>query len=259
MSAFVRLTGQGSGDYNCLQPMCGLRMRCALFFLFLAFLVSPASGQETGDWRVLLDRMEKAYAAVADYRTNTEVRSFGSDGSFETERFLYTFRKPKSIRLDFESPHPGMVIVYPDKNGKAVIRPPGIARFVVFHLAPDNPMLKTSSGQPIDKTDMGLLIEHISQSLRGAPADTVEVRNQGGQALIRVLARNHFRKGIPTLYEFSVDACLGLPVGVKEMTPEGKVERTITLRNLQINTGTPEDLFWLDGEKGSERKEKGEE
>jgi outer membrane lipoprotein-sorting protein len=195
--------------------------------------------------------METAWSATNDYQTQVEVRTYKRDDSFESDRFTYTFKKPKSIRLDFESPHPGMVLVYPDRNGKAVIEPAGLARFLKLHLVPDNPLLRVSSGQSIDKTDLGLLIENISRSITDQRKGPVEVTNQDGTVKIRVLALNHFREGIVTLYEFFIDEALSLPVKVSESTPDGQLERMVTFSNLSINIGVRDTLFRLNGENGS--------
>ena len=49
-----------------------------------------------------------------------EVRNRGRGGNFETQRFYYAFEKPNRIRIDMESPHPGRVLVYPDKKLSSV-------------------------------------------------------------------------------------------------------------------------------------------
>lgn len=235
--------------------MHSLRVRHGRVILpFLFFVAFPSSGVANEEWPALLAKIEKAYASVSDYRTNVEVRTYGGDGSSETDRFLYTFKKPRSIRLDFESPHQGMVIIYPDKNGKAEIRPSGFAHFLTLHLAPDNPLLRVSSGQQIDKTDMGLLIENISHSLTDERRGSIQTWDQDGLAVIRVLALNHFQKSTLTLYEFSIDTSRRLPVRVKEMTPEGSLKRTITFRNLEINNGVSESLFLPEEEQGNKKK-----
>ena len=216
-----------------------------LLLIFVTVSAFPAFAEEP-EWRALLDRVEKAYAALTDYRAQVEVRTYGTDGSFETERFLYTFKKPKWIRLDFEAPHTGMVLVYPDKDGKAAVRFPGFARFVKLHLAPDNPLIRVSAGQPIDTTDMGHLIEHIVHSCTDERRSPIESWHEGENAGIRVEGLNHFRNETPTLYEFSIDTRLWLPAGVKEMTPRGAPQRTVMFHNIEVNRDAPESLFTLD-------------
>ncbi len=195
----------------------------------------------SSDTEILLKRMEAAYAEVNDYQTNVEIRTYRKDGSFEIEKFLYTFKKPKWIRLDFESPYSGMILVYPDKNGKVVVR-----LFFTFHLAPDNPLLRVASGQRIDQTDLGLLVRNISHSLTDHRRGPVEVTEDDRDIRLRVLADDHFREGVLTLYQFSIDKKLWLPVRVEESTPDGLLERTVIFRNLRTNTGVPDRFFQLD-------------
>ena len=117
------------------------------------------------DVEAVLKKMEAAYDEVKDYQTEVEVKIYKKDGSFKTERSLYTFKKPKWIRLDFVSSHPRMILVYPDWNGKVLMRLPGLLPVFTFHLMLDDPLLETPSGQRIDQTDLGLLIKNIRHSL----------------------------------------------------------------------------------------------
>jgi outer membrane lipoprotein-sorting protein len=191
--------------------------------------------------------MKAAYVQVADYQTKVEVRTRTSNGSFEVKKFLYTFKKPNRIRLDFERPRPGMVVIYPDENGKAVIRPSGLARFLRFRLSPSNSLLTDSSGQRIYQTDLGLLIRNISHSLTGWRRGDVEITEDGGNIRVRVPAENHFHKGVVTQYQFLIDRELWLPIKVQEETVDGILERTVIFGNLRINVGVQDSNFQLDG------------
>ncbi len=210
----------------------------SLAFLFPSHLLAWTSK----DIENLLEKMEGAYARVNDYQANMEIRTYGEDGSFKTKRFLYTFKKPKRIRLDFESPYAGMIVVYPDQNGKVVLR-----RFFTFHLAPDNYFLRDSSGQRIDQTDMGLLIEKIAQSLTDHRRGPLETTENEKEIRIEVVADDHFRKGVVTRYRFFIDKRIFLPVRVEESTPGGLLERTIVFRSLRTNPEVPDSFFQLDG------------
>ncbi len=209
------------------------------------FIISYASPEVQLDADSILKRMDSAYAAVKDYRTEVEVKIYEGRESFDAEKFLYTFRKPNGIRLDFESPHSGMVIVYPDKSGKVSVRPGGVAHIFQFHLSSGNPLIRGSSGQRIDQTDLGLLIKNIAHSLTDQARGPVEIE-EDGDIRIRVLAVNHFQEGIVTLYHFFIDKHLWLPVKVEESMPNGQLERTITFRNLRINTGVSDSFFQVD-------------
>jgi len=137
------------------------------FILFLLACIMPifADGREELNPSDIIKKMEAAYEGVTDYQAKVEVKSYKKDGSFEKKKFLYRFKKPNRIRLDFESPHSGMVLIYAHKDGKVLIRPSGWLRFLKIHLEPNNSLLTVSPGQRIDQTDLGLLIRNISHSV----------------------------------------------------------------------------------------------
>jgi outer membrane lipoprotein-sorting protein len=207
--------------------------------LILALLLpSFVDALNLSDPGFLVKKMESAYAQVNDYQANLEVRTYREDGSFETKKFLYTFKKPKWIRLDFESPYSGMILIYPDPDGNAVVR-----YFFTLHLSPDNPFLQAASGQRINQTDLGLLVRNIAHSLTDRRRGPVEVAEDPGDVRIQVLADDHFREGVVTRYQFLIDKKMWLPEQVEESTPDGVLERTIFFRNLKTNIGIADTFF----------------
>jgi outer membrane lipoprotein-sorting protein len=223
------------------RHMISSRAFLTIALLLLAGLMpSGLFAWNSSDTATLLKKMEAAHAQVNDYQASVEVKTYQRDGSFETMKFLYTFQKPGWIRLDFESPHEGLTLVYPDKNGEVVVR-----YFFTIHLAPDNRFLQSSSGQRIYQTDLGLLIRNISRSLTGQRRGPAEVTENGRDIHIRVLADDHFRGGVVTLYRFVIDKKLWLPVEVDESTPDGILERTVVFRNLRLNINLPSHFFKL--------------
>ena len=218
-----------------------------LSILFLCPFLTCFSVAFAIDTEILLNKMKSAYARVIDYQTNVEVQTVQQTGSVETQKFLYTFKKPNRIRLDFESPHSGMILIYPDKNGKVAVYPSGWARIFAFHLAPGSFLLMDSSNQRIDQTDIGLLINNISRSLQDQRRGPVKFYEDPGGIEVRVLAEDHFRKGLETLYHFFIDRQLWLPTGVQEFTAKGNLKRTVTFRNLRINVGISDNFFDING------------
>jgi outer membrane lipoprotein-sorting protein len=94
------------------------------------------------DTEILIKKMEAAYAQVEDYRAKIKVRTYRKDGSIKTKKFVYTFQKPRWVRLDFKSPHVGMTLVYPDQEGDVILH----YYFFTIHLSPNNPLLRSSPG-----------------------------------------------------------------------------------------------------------------
>ncbi len=210
-----------------------------------AFLFAPSLGAEpvpTGVARApdIVARMEAAYARVAGYQTTTEVRIYQGGKVAEMQRFLYTFEKPNRIRLRFDTPHSGMVLTYPDKNGKVEVKPGGWLSLLRLHFSPDSSALKSSAGQRIDQTDLGLLIQNIAHSLTDRRRGGLAITERDGQAVVEVLADDHFLPGAQTLYQFTIDEVRWLPVAVRESTPGGVLRRTVTFGNLDVSIGAPE-------------------
>jgi hypothetical protein len=196
----------------------------------------------------IIAKMKGAYAQVEGYRTDAEVEEYHEGRIAETRRFIYTFKKPDHVRIDMESPHPGLVLVYPDEGGKVSIKPGGLAHFFKLRLAPDNPLLTRRTGQRIDQTDMGLLIRNIEHSLTDRRYGKIAISGDNGRVVLDVLAADHFLPGIRTRYLFFIDEKTWLPTEVDELTPDGVLKRKVIFRDLKIMAGIPDKFFQLDGE-----------
>jgi len=92
----------------------------------------------------IITKMETSYAKVEENQAEIKVSEYRDGQIIEMKRFLYTFKKPYHLRIDMESPHPGTVLVYPDKNGKVTVKPGGWAGFLKLHLSLDSVFLGTS-------------------------------------------------------------------------------------------------------------------
>ncbi len=220
------------------------------WIIILAIVIGGApalsGASEEMDVNGLIRKMESAYAAVNDYRTNLEVREYAPDGAVEEKKLRYTYRKPGLIRLDFEQPHEGMVIVYPDRDGKVAVRPVNWLPFVILHKEPGDPQAQVSPGQRIDQTDLGLLIKNIKRSVNEGRKGPVTVSSDDNTIAITVLAEDHFLPNKQTLYTFVIDKTLWLPVETRERDPEGRLKRTVSFHDLRVNLGFPEAFFHLD-------------
>ena len=204
---------------------------------------SALSAASRDEIETLLKRMEAAFDQVNDYQTEVEILLFKEDGSFKTEKSLYTFKKPKWVRLDFISPHPGMMLVYPDPDGKVLMKPQGVLSVLTFHLALDDPLLGNPSGQRLDQTDLGVLIKNIRHSVTDQRRGPVSLSEDKAAIRIQVLADDHFRAGVETKYQFLISKELWLPVEVSEATTQGVQEGKIIFHNLRTNINVPDDLF----------------
>jgi outer membrane lipoprotein-sorting protein len=197
----------------------------------------------------VLARLETAYAAVPSYQTDMEVREYRKGKYQESKRFRYTFRKPDQLRIDMRAPQPGTVLIYPDQQGKVTLRPGGWSGFVTLHLAPDNAMLASGSGQRIDQSDFGLLLRNMRHSLTGQRRGEVLLSETPERVTIEVLADDHFLPGVQTLYRFVIDKATWLPQEVHESTAQGAPKRISIYGNLRTALTLNDGFFRVSDKK----------
>lgn len=213
----------------------------SLFVIFVPFRSADADSQNL---RQILNRVENSYAGIVAYRCLVRVNlyEYGKPGA--TKVFWYSFRKPDHIRLDFKAPRTGMIVIFPDSEGKVAVHPSGIFSFLQFHLAEDNPLLRVSPGQAVTQTSLGLLIKNMGASIgkdsRGPPEIVSEDRDS---VVFQILAEDHFQPELLTRYRFRIDKRLWLPDMVEESTSEGIQKRKIRFEELRTDISMPEDFF----------------
>lgn len=238
--------------FHAIFSVPGSRNILALICLFVLLMsvtgdlqagLSPPYGEQFMD---IITKMETAYAKVEEYQAELKVSEYRHGQIIEMKRFRYTFKKPYHLRIDMESPHPGTVLVYPDKNGKVTVKPGGLAGFLVLHLSLDSAFFKNIVGQRMDQTDLGLLVRNIAHSLTDQRRGTIKISEQDCCLLIDVLAEDHYLAGVLTLYRFSIDKTRWLPVGVEEFTPDGIIKRKGIILNLRSPIALPEDFFRIE-------------
>jgi outer membrane lipoprotein-sorting protein len=191
----------------------------------------------------IIRKMNQSYVEVTDYQTNVLVRRHEGDGPVSEWRFTYTFKKPGMIRMDFQSSPKGMVMVYSEDIGKVVVQPFPWAPLVKLRLSPDSSLIAGPSGQRIDQTSMGQLIENIGKSLTTGNRDEPVIGDSEDMIDICVLAENHFHPDRLSRYEFCIDKTRWLPVAVSERTPEGMLEREVRFQDLRTNIGIADSFF----------------
>jgi outer membrane lipoprotein-sorting protein len=225
--------------------------RAGLAGLILLAAVAAEAGpvpREAAEAAGIVARMTTAYEKVAGYQTATETSEYRDDRIVATRRFRYSFHKPDRLRIDMETPHPGMRIVYPDEKGQVFVHFGGWMSFMKLRLAPDNSLFATRAGQRLDQSDFGLLIRNIGRSIGEERRGELTVREKDGRVQLEVVATDHFLPEEVTRYCFVIDRTLWLPVAVTESTPEGRLKRTIRFRDLTIVPAFPEDFFRIDEE-----------
>ncbi|KAB2898975.1 MAG: hypothetical protein F9K35_09245, partial [Burkholderiaceae bacterium] len=107
-------------------------------------------------------------AAMADPLTDAEAR-FGALHSYQVtlrsidaagrqQVIRYAYRKPGWVRMDFEQPHRGAVLVYAPDTRRVRLWPFGLGHWPTLDLPPDHPLLRSPQGHRVDQSDVGVLL-----------------------------------------------------------------------------------------------------
>lgn len=228
------------------ETTCGLGLALLALVAIAANEPAPVPVRAAIDPQAVMRRMEAAYGSTRDYQARLVISGFGKDPSFRSpHRLRYVFKKPNRIRIDFEHPHPGMTIVYPDALGRVVVRPMRGISSMLFHFMPESAFVEISPGQQIHQTDLGLLIENIGRSVSSLMLGDLQIEESGDLLVIRVLSDNPFAKGTPTRYRYTIDKKLWLPVAVEESTASRVPKRKVVYEDLKTNTDVPDGTFDL--------------
>jgi outer membrane lipoprotein-sorting protein len=227
-------------------PFGTMAMLFASFFVMGIEKPQQASAWTRSDSEAIMSKMETAYSSLKDYQTHLVITGFGKDASFSgIQKLTYAFKKPDRIRVDFESPHEGMTIAYPDMDRGVAIRPSQRFPSLILHLDAQSSLVEISPGQHINETDIGLLIRNISHSLTDMFLGDLDVTEDHDRVIIRVLSDNPFKRGNPTRYKFTINKNLWLPVAVEESTADGVLRRRVVYEDLRTNMGIDDSFFRL--------------
>lgn len=99
------------------------------------------------------------FRALASYQVT--LRSTAADGARQVIR--YSYRQPGWVRMEFVQPHRGLVLAYDPGARKVRLWPFGQNRAPAFSFSPDNPLVRSQSGQRVDRSDAGALLANLME------------------------------------------------------------------------------------------------
>jgi outer membrane lipoprotein-sorting protein len=194
----------------------------------------------TGTQADPLDSAISHYHAVESYRVT--IHAFHADGE---EHIRYYYRKPGFVRMEFIRPHDGAVLVYNPLTKRVRLWPFGTGRFPEFNLNPGNPLIRSSHGQHVDRSDVGALFENV-RTLR--VAGNIEMSGEedvGGRRMLHLIVTGagDFAVAGVHRYELWLDTESQFPVRIISRDQQDAVIETVVMDDLEINATLPEALF----------------
>lgn len=180
------------------------------------------------------------YHTVESYRVT--IHSAHTDGE---EHIRYYYRKPGFVRMEFIRPHEGAVLVYNPLTRRVRLWPFGAGRFPEFNLSPGNPLIRSSRGQHVDRSDIGALFENVRTLQAGGNIEMLGEEVVDGHTTLHLAVTGAGRFAVADVhrYELWLDTANQFPVKVISRDQQNAIIETVIMEALEINATLPESLF----------------
>ena len=180
------------------------------------------------------------YRDVAGYEATVK-----SSGGGSSEVMHYYFRKPGFVRMEFMTPFNGAVLVYSPVTGQARLWPFGYKRFPALSLSPENRLIRSSTGQRVDRSDVGALYDNVKALQEHGKTEIAGVESVDGRETIRVTvaADAGYSIGAVAHYQLWIDRVSGFPLRVMSYGADGRLIESVEMEDLKINPDFPPGLF----------------
>jgi len=180
------------------------------------------------------------YRGIAAYQVT--VKSLSKD---KTEIMRYSFKKPGQVRMEFVMPFKGAVLVYDPDTKKAKLWPFGYRSFPALSLSPENSIIQSSTGQRVDRSDVGVLYQNM-KALQDK--GSIEVRGAemiGGRETLHIVVTgdNGNSVGSVARYQLWLDRNNGFPLKVISYGKNDQVIETVEMNELTIDPEFPGGFF----------------
>ncbi len=168
--------------------------------------------------------------------------------SDRTEVIRYFYRKPGYIRMEFEEPHGGAVLVYDPVEREVVLRPFRFLRSFKMRLDPEDRLIRSSRGHTVDESSIGSLLENVSELKKDGTLEVMGEEDVNGKKalLVEVKGRGGREVDGTNMYRLWLDRATSLPVKVEAYDAGGRLVERVRMHGLVVDPEFPQDFFSLD-------------
>jgi outer membrane lipoprotein-sorting protein len=193
-----------------------------------------------GDTQDPIQRAAEHYQTVAAYQVM--VKSSSGD---KTEIIRYYFRKPGYVRMEFIKPFRGAVLIYDPVERQARLWPFGYGTFPALTLSPENFLIRSPTGQRIDRSDVGVLYRNVQALQEHGKTEVAEAETAGGKETVHVTVEGEgdFSVGTVHRYQLWLDRQTGFPVKGASYDVAGRLIEVVEMEELQVNPAFPDGFF----------------
>lgn len=187
-----------------------------------------------------IDDAIERYRNVAAYQATLK-----SSTSSRTEIIRYHFRKPGYVRMEFFQPYKGAVLIYDPSAGRARLWPFGYRSFPALSLSPDNLLIQSTTGQRVDRSDVGALYQNVRTMQEHGKTDVAGTEVIGGKETLHVTIEGEGKFTVDGVhrYQLWLERVTLFPVRISSHDAAGRLIETVEMSELEINPEFPADFF----------------
>lgn len=161
------------------------------------------------------------------------------------EVIRYFFKKPGYIRMEFEKPHKGAVLVYDPFKKEVRLRPFGFLKSLELRMGPDDSLIRSSRGHTVDESDIGSLLRRVKKLKDNGTVEIAGQEEVGGRGALVVEVRGNgaFEYGGVNRYRLWLEKELMLPLKVEAWSASGELLEGVLMDDLDVDLVLSRDLF----------------
>ena len=180
------------------------------------------------------------YQDIVSYQAVVKSSSGG-----KTEIMRYYFRKPGYVRMEFVKPFNGAVLIYDPARKQARLWPFGYRSFPAFTMSPENRLIQSSTGQRVDRSDIGALFRNVQALQKHGKTEIVGIEPVNGKETVHVTVEGDQEFSVEAVHRFQLwlDQATAFPLKISSYDAAGQLIEVVEMGELQINPQFPDDFF----------------
>lgn len=161
------------------------------------------------------------------------------------EVIRYFFKKPGYIRMEFEKPHKGAVLVYDPFKKEVLLRPFGFLKSLELRISPDDSLIRSSRGHTVDESDIGSLLKNVKKLRDSGTAEIAGEEAVSGRKTLVVEVRGEGAVEVDGTHRYRLwlEKTSMLPLKVEAYAASGELLEGVLMDDLEVNPVLSKDLF----------------
>ena len=195
---------------------------------------------------ISVDTADPIQAAIDNYKDVTSYQvTIKSNSHGKTEIIHFYYKKPGFVRMEFVAPFKGAALIYDPGSRRAKLWPFGYGSFPSLSLSPDSSILTSSSGQRVDRSDVGMLYLNVKTLQQHGMTEVIGVEKYDDSEAVHIAvsSRDGFNIGGVARYQLWLERMSGFPLKVISYDMDGRQLEVVVMEELIIEPRLSDGFF----------------